>query len=131
MLLEQIAQDRSEVEVQYRRAVPREGNPTALAAMWRVFRRSDAYWRGIGSIPGSGLELTGDYVAFDARSRVLVDISQAADLPPGCSCGEVMRGLLSPNECSLFKNACVPSHPVGPCMVSNEGACAAYFRYGE
>jgi hydrogenase expression/formation protein HypD len=130
MLLEQIVDGRSEVEVEYRRAVPQEGNPTALALLERVFRRHDARWRGLGVIPGSGLELSDEYAAFDARSRVPTKVPAVPDLPKGCSCGEVMQGLRIPTECSLFGMACTPARPVGPCMISGEGACAAYMRYG-
>jgi hydrogenase expression/formation protein HypD len=130
MLLEQIVDGRSDVEVAYRRAVPKEGNPAALDLMVRVFRRCDASWRGIGVIPDSGLELSDEFSAFDARSRVPVDVPPAPDLPKVCSCGEVMKGLLIPTECVLFGKACTPASPVGPCMVSSEGACAAFLRYG-
>lgn len=130
MLLDQIANGRSEVEVEYRRAVPQEGNPTALGLLSRVFRRCDARWRGIGVIPDSGMELSDDYAAFDARARLPVEVPPSRDLPPGCSCGEVLKGSLIPNACPLFGTACTPANPVGPCMVSSEGACAAYLRYG-
>jgi len=130
MLLEQIVTGRSEVEVEYRRAVPQEGNPAALDLLVRVFRRCDARWRGIGVIPGGGLELSDEFLAFDARSYVPVKVHSAPDLPKGCSCGEVMKGLLIPTECSLFGTACTPAQPAGPCMISSEGACAAYIRYG-
>jgi hydrogenase expression/formation protein HypD len=131
MLLEQIDSGRSEVEVAYRRAVPWEGNPAALALMERVFRRCDARWRGIGVIPGSGLELSEEFAAFDARIRVPVQVALAADLPDGCACGAVMQGRLVPTECPLFGAECVPAHPIGPCMISSEGACAAYIRFGS
>jgi hydrogenase expression/formation protein HypD len=130
MLLRQIATGRSEVEVQYRRAVPREGNPAALDLLARVFRPCDAQWRGIGVIPASGLDLSRAFQAFDARQAVPVEVPAGLDLPEGCSCGEVMKGLLSPSECALFGTACTPTQPVGPCMISSEGACAAYMRYG-
>jgi len=131
MLLEQIAQGRFEVEVQYRRAVPHHGNPTARALLERVFCRCDTRWRGIGVIPGSGLELSEEFAAFDARSRLPVEVGPTVKFQEDCSCGEVMRGLIIPTECPQFGATCVPSNPVGPCMVSSEGACAAYFRYGS
>jgi len=130
MTLEQIAEGRSEVEVQYSMAVPPEGNPTAAALAAAAFRPCDSNWRGIGSIPSSGLELNDEYAVFDARGRIDVEIFPALDPADGCSCGDVMSGLLAPPECPLFGTACDPSHPVGPCMVSSEGACAAYHRYG-
>lgn len=130
MLLEQMAQGRSAVEVAYRRAVPCAGNPAALAMMARVFQVCDACWRGIGMIPASGLELSGVFAGFDARRRIPVKVEPARDLPQGCACGDVMRGLIVPPECPLFGKVCLPENPVGPCMVSSEGACAAYYRYG-
>jgi hydrogenase expression/formation protein HypD len=131
MLLEQIDSERAAVEVQYTRAVPRMGNPTAMDLSARVFRPCDSYWRGIGLISKSGLELRDDYAVYDARARIDVEAPPARDLAEGCSCGDVMSGLLAPTECPLFGKACDPCHPVGPCMVSSEGACAAYHRYGE
>jgi hydrogenase expression/formation protein HypD len=130
MLLKQIIDGRAEVEVEYRRAVPQQGNPKALDLLNRVFRRCDAHWRGIGVIPNSGLDFSEGYDVFDARKRVPVDVSPAPDLPAGCSCGAVMQGSMIPTECPLFGTECSPAHPVGPCMVSSEGACAAYMRYG-
>jgi hydrogenase expression/formation protein HypD len=130
MLLAQIAGGRSEVEIQYTRAVPPGGNPRARAALEEVLVPCDAEWRGIGPIPGSGLELAPGFLDMDARARIAVDVEPAAPEPEGCSCGEVMRGIIVPPECPLFGEACVPASPVGPCMVSSEGACAAYMRYG-
>jgi hydrogenase expression/formation protein HypD len=130
MLLDQIIQGRAEVEVEYRRAVSPEGNPTALALLSRVFQRCRARWRGIGTIPDSGLQLSEEYAVFDARRHIPVQVSPVPDFPDGCACGEVIRGLLIPNECRLFGTTCAPAHPMGPCMISSEGACAAYFRYG-
>jgi hydrogenase expression/formation protein HypD len=130
MLLTQINEGRSDVEIQYRRAVPANGNPAALALLHRVFRTTDCEWRGIGSIANSGLELSEEFHVFDACVRVPVAVSTKQDLPDGCSCGDVMKGLKIPTSCPLFGNACVPNHPVGPCMVSSEGACAAYHCYG-
>jgi len=130
MLLEQIATGRAAVEVQYRRAVTDAGNTTARALLERVFRVCDSSWRGIGTIPGSGLELAPEFERFDARRRIPVEVAPAPGFDRGCACGEVMRGLLLPPDCPLFGQACVPAHPVGPCMVSSEGACAAYHRYG-
>jgi hydrogenase expression/formation protein HypD len=130
MSLEQIAGGRSQVEIQYSRAVPQNGNPEAMKLAASVFRPCDSQWRGIGFIPNSGLELNEEFAAFNARGRIEVEIRGAPDLQEGCSCGEVMTGLLTPFECPLFGSACDPSHPIGPCMVSSEGACAAYHRYG-
>jgi hydrogenase expression/formation protein HypD len=130
MLLQQKAERRAEVEIQYSHAVPRQGNPTAIALMDRVFDTTDARWRGIGTIPASGLVLSEEFSRFDARSSVPVEVDDGPDLPEGCSCGEVMRGVLRPEECRLFGRACTPANPVGPCMVSCEGSCAIHFRFG-
>ncbi len=129
-LVEQIRDGRHDVENRYTRAVRTEGNPAAMAALWRVFETADAAWRGIGVIPGTGLRFRPDYAAFDARTRFGLAPHAPDDLPRGCSCGQVMRGIIVPPECPLFGTTCLPSSPVGPCMVSSEGACAAYHRYG-
>jgi hydrogenase expression/formation protein HypD len=130
LLLEQLAAGRAEVQVQYARAVSREGNVTALALLRRVFRSCDAAWRGIGVIPGTGLEPADEFESMDARRRLAVPPPTGSiDLPDGCGCGEVMRGLKVPTDCAMFGAACTPSRPIGPCMVSTEGACAAWYRY--
>jgi hydrogenase expression/formation protein HypD len=132
MLLAQLEEGRAEVEVQYRRAVWREGNPTALGMLQRVFRVCDASWRGIGMIPGTGLEPNEEFADYDARKRVgVAEPTGVEDLPGGCSCGDVMRGRMMPKDCPMFGAACTPARPVGPCMVSAEGACAAWYRYGD
>jgi hydrogenase expression/formation protein HypD len=114
----------------YSRWVRPEGNPAARAAMARTFIPCDSPWRGLGTIPGSGLALRPEYRAHDAAAAF------PAELPPpkvrkGCRCGQVLRGEIKPTECGLFGKACRPDMPLGPCMVSGEGACAAYFRYGD
>jgi len=116
------------VENQYRRVVHEEGNPVARAYIDKFFEPVDAAWRGIGVIPGSGLELKGEYAAWNARQKFA--------LKPGtpkqnsaCSCGEILKGIKLPYECKLFGKACTPLNPVGPCMVSSEGSCAAYYRF--
>jgi hydrogenase expression/formation protein HypD len=130
MLVEQIAAGEARVENQYKRAVPHAGNPQAMAVIHRVLQPCDAMWRGVGVIPGTGLEPRPEYASMDARVRIPVEIPPPADLPKGCSCGAVMLGLMLPNECPLFGKACTPASAVGPCMVSSEGACAAYHKYG-
>lgn len=131
MLLEQLASGRAEVEIQYRRATCREGNPIAQEMLERVFRRCDAWWRGIGLIPGTGLEPSDEFSMFDARERIDVEEpDRAQDLPIGCGCGEVMKGVKLPPDCPVFGKGCTPSRPLGPCMVSTEGACAAWYLYG-
>jgi hydrogenase expression/formation protein HypD len=90
----------------------------------------EAQWRGLGAIPASGLALRQEYARFDAARRFPVEVAPARE-PAGCRCGDVLRGVLLPPECPLFARACTPQAPVGPCMVSAEGACAAYYQYRE
>lgn len=133
MLVAQVERGEAQVEIAYRRSVRPEGNRTALALMERVFESCDANWRGIGVVPNSGLRLRPEYERFDAE-RLGINIALEpgpTEEPKGCACGEILRGIKSPSECPLFGTACTPVHPVGPCMVSAEGACAAYYRYGE
>jgi hydrogenase expression/formation protein HypD len=134
MLLAQLQAGEARVEVEYRRAVSWEGNRTAQALLERFFLPVDARWRGIGVIPGSGLALRPEYARFDARSRFDLEAIAATIPPPppklaACACGEVLQGIKLPTECLLFGKACTPLSPVGPCMVSSEGSCAAYYRY--
>ncbi|MGE4265364.1 MAG: hydrogenase formation protein HypD [Desulfovibrio sp.] len=119
---------RAEVANLYRRVVRDEGNAKARAMMAEVFDPADALWRGIGLIPGSGLEISDTYAAFDAKRDFGIEIVDCPPLP-GCKCGEVLKGKLAPNLCPLFGKACTPAKPVGPCMVSTEGSCAAYYKY--
>jgi len=128
MLLDQIAEGRAEVEVEYSRAVRPEGNRKAQELMAQTFRVVDAGWRGIGTIPASGLDLAEDLAEFDAARRFTVDLPPARE-PQGCRCGDVLRGAIEPHDCPLFGTACTPAHPVGACMVSSEGACQAHYRY--
>ncbi len=130
MLAKQIADKRPTVEIAYSRVVPEEGNPTALQRMAEVFVPEDADWRGIGVIPGTGLGIKEEFADLDARVRVPVTPPPPKD-HKGCQCGDVLRGAVLPYECKLFGRACVPEHPVGPCMVSSEGSCAAYYRYTD
>jgi hydrogenase expression/formation protein HypD len=129
MIVRQIAENRSRVEIQYRSVVRPEGNPRALEILNKYFEPADAYWRGIGVIPGSGLGLRDQYAAFDAAKKFDPPSSDAAE-PELCSCGDILRGVKIPTECMLFGTGCTPESPVGPCMVSTEGSCAAYYKYG-
>ncbi len=129
MLLCQIVEGRSEVEIEYRRAVTREGNPIAQDIMAQVFEACDAEWRGLGVIPQSGLAIRAEFRGHDAASKFGVEIV-SGEPPRGCRCGDVLRGVISPPECPLFDRRCSPVTPEGPCMVSSEGACAAHWRYG-
>jgi hydrogenase expression/formation protein HypD len=128
MLVRQIESNRPALENAYPRAVAPGGNPRAREVMDQVFVPSDAAWRGIGVIPGSGMALGPGFADFDALARFGLTVADA-DEPRGCACGEILMGLKTPGECRLFRKRCTPQDPVGPCMVSSEGACAAYYRY--
>jgi len=131
MVLCQLAQGRCEVENQYTRVVPYDGNPRALQALSEVFElRPHFEWRGLGFISQSGLRLSSAYGAFDAELRYTVPGIRVAD-PKACQCGEVLKGVIKPWECKVFGTACTPERPIGTCMVSSEGACAAYYNYGR
>jgi hydrogenase expression/formation protein HypD len=131
MLVRQLRDGRCEVENQYTRVVPRDGNPRALAVMEEVFElRPQFEWRGLGFIPHSGLQLSDAYREFDAEQRFALPNARVAD-PKACQCGEVLAGLIKPWECRVFGSACTPEHAIGTCMVSPEGACAAYYNYGR
>jgi len=130
MIVRQIAQRRAEIEIQYRTVVREEGNPRAVELLEKYFEPADAYWRGIGVIPASGLALKEHYSSFDANRKFNPRVSEAAE-PELCSCGDILRGVKVPSECPLFGTACTPDAPVGPCMVSTEGSCAAYYKYGQ
>ncbi len=112
----------------YPRVVNQAGNPTAQRLVETYFEPCDARWRGLGEIPRSGLALKSEFAAWDARVRFSPEPKPVAS-PNGCRCGEVLRGLLEPNGCPLFGRACTPEQPLGACMVSSEGACAAYYQY--
>jgi hydrogenase expression/formation protein HypD len=127
-ILQQIAEGRSEVENQYARVVRQDGNPLARKVMERFLRPADAYWRGIGLLPESGLVLKEEFAAFDAEKRFGVAVGPGRE-HPGCLCGEVIKGKRIPTQCPLFAKRCTPMDPVGPCMVSAEGSCAACYKY--
>jgi hydrogenase expression/formation protein HypD len=112
----------------YPRAVHKLGNLKANSLMSQVFTITDSKWRGIGLIPRSGLILNEHFVNFDAANHFDLEIKEPAD-PKGCQCGDILMGLILPSQCRLFGNRCTPQNPIGPCMVSSEGTCAAYFRY--
>jgi hydrogenase expression/formation protein HypD len=131
MVLRQLAEGRREVENQYRRVVPHDGNPQALAVLAEVFElRPHFEWRGLGFISHSGLKLAPAYAGLDAELRYEVPGVRVAD-PKACQCGEVLKGVIKPWECKVFGTACTPERPIGTCMVSSEGACAAYYNYGR
>ena len=128
LMAEQRAAGRYEVVNAYRRAVADEGNPKARAVLEEVFRPSNALWRGIGRIPQSGLILAPNYEDMNAFARFGLNLPEVAPIP-GCRCGKVLTGKMAPPECPLFGKTCTPALPVGPCMVSTEGSCAAYYKY--
>ena len=130
MLVRQISAKSSSVEIQYTRSVRKEGNPRALDIMNKVFEPLDSAWRGLGSIPQSGLVIRDDYREFDASIQIQVEVPPSYEHPE-CRCGEVLRGVTVPQECLLFRKVCNPENPIGPCMVSTEGTCAAYYKYEE
>jgi len=131
MILVQLAEGRCEVENQYKRVVPYDGNLRALEVLAEVFvLRPHFEWRGLGFISQSALALSEAYADFDAERRWSVPGVRVAD-PKACQCGEVLKGVIKPFECKVFGSACTPERPIGTCMVSSEGACAAYYNYGR
>jgi len=120
----------SSVEIGYDRAVKKRGNIRARHILESVFRTVDSEWRGLGKIKKSGLKLKNEYASFDGEKEFKVKVPRSL-LPEGCACGEIIQGILSPRECRLFGKGCTPRKPVGPCMVSSEGTCAAYYKYGR
>jgi len=128
-LVEQTEKGEPKVEIAYLRGVKPEGNRKARQLMEGVFELGEANWRGIGIVPKSGLKIRRKYERFDADKAFSVSLKPPKE-PRGCRCGDIIRGAAMPLECTLFGKACTPESPVGPCMVSSEGACAAYYQYG-
>jgi hydrogenase expression/formation protein HypD len=129
-VLEQIQAGRPEVALVYARAVRPAGNPAAQIVMREVLEPADAAWRGMGVLPASGLVLRKAYAAFDAELKFGLRLDGREDRPTGCRCGDVLRGVIPPRSCPLFGRRCTPDRPLGPCMVSFEGACLIHFKYG-
>ncbi|MCM8796356.1 MAG: hydrogenase formation protein HypD [Candidatus Omnitrophica bacterium] len=141
LILRQIAEKRTGVENQYSRVVTAAGNRKAQSIIRQVFEVEDACWRGLGVIPASGLRIKREFSGFDARvnfslnldhgseSRLAAARVKSANLQKRCRCDDVLRGIIQPDQCSLFKKICTPDQPYGPCMVSIEGACHAYYKY--
>jgi len=129
MLAQQIVSGRAEVENEYQRIVKAEGNQRALQILHQVFEPCDADWRGIGSIRGSGLRIRDEFAAFDAEQQLSVQVEPPKE-HKGCLCGEILKGKVAPKDCPLFRKGCTPENPVGACMVSSEGTCAAEYKYG-
>jgi hydrogenase expression/formation protein HypD len=128
MLVKQIVEERPSVEIQYKRTVTENGNPTALRLLDEVFEPCDSEWRGIGVIPCSGLKIRAEYGSYDAERNIEVEVEPTREYL-GCLCGNVLQGVSIPTDCKLFGTECTPEDPVGACMVSMEGTCAAWYRY--
>ena len=129
ILLSLIQKGDTTVVNNYKRAVREDGNKTARNIINEIFDTDDVEWRGIGVIPGSGLSLRDEFKQWDTRSKFKIEINNVYD-NTGCRCGEVLKGLIDPPECQLFRKICHPDNPVGPCMVSQEGSCSAWYWYG-
>lgn len=127
-LANQVLSGKANVSNMYSRVVSEEGNPAARQLVDHYFTPGDAVWRGIGTIPGSGMFVRDEFRAFRVEEKYPVSVADSKP-PKGCACGEVLKGKIWPNDCPLFANTCTPVSPVGPCMVSSEGACSAYYRY--
>lgn len=131
MVLKQIAEGRAAVENQYNRIVPEDGNDVALNAIGEVFELREFFeWRGLGSIDHSGVRIRDAYATYDAERKFTVPAVKIAD-PKSCQCGEVLKGVIKPWDCKVFGKGCTPETPLGALMVSSEGACAAYYQYGD
>lgn len=128
MLVRQLAEGRAEIENAYGRGVNDDGNPAARDAIGEVFETCTSTWRGLGPIEGSGYALKAEYADFDALKKFAPEVEETRE-HKGCRCDIVLRGIITPKECPLFRKVCTPENPVGPCMVSSEGSCAAYYRY--
>ena len=129
-LVDMVMTGEAAVRNEYARGVRQDGNAVAQDLLKRVFQVVGAEWRGLGLVPASGLALREEYRSFDALVRFPVEVEPGEE-PRGCRCGDVLRGLIAPTECPLFGRVCTQDNPVGPCMVSGEGACAAFLQYGE
>lgn len=130
MLLSQFRQSHPGVEVAYTRGVAPAGNPQAISLINQIFEPATVSWRGMGEVPGSGLKLRAAYAAHDAEKLYRIPPIPRYEAS-GCICGEILRGVKTPADCALFSRACTPERPIGPCMVSGEGACGAYYNYGD
>ncbi len=128
MLISQVNHKKPDVEIQYSRAVTLNGNPLAQRYLSEIFEYCDAWWRGFGNIPWSGLRLQEKFEKFDAEKTMPVEVKYQEDNML-CICGDILRGLKTPDDCALFGESCVPENPVGACMVSNEGACNSFYKY--
>jgi hydrogenase expression/formation protein HypD len=130
-VLEQAVERKPRVALEYSRAIGRDGNPVARAIMEEIFEPYDASWRGLATIPASGLRFRPAFAGFDAAARFGLDLETSESDLAGCRCGDVLRGVIRPRDCRLFGKRCRPDSPLGPCMVSYEGACLIHFKYGQ
>ncbi len=130
MLVKQVEEKRPAVEIQYKRAVTPSGNKEAQKIMYEVFEPRDDWWRGLGILTNSGLKIKDNYSDFDAETVFDVDVEPTRK-DKACICGDILKGIAKPTDCKLFGKGCTPYDPVGPCMVSSEGACQAYYRYNR
>jgi hydrogenase expression/formation protein HypD len=130
LLARQVGSGNISVENTYPRAVSWEGNLRATKMVEEIFQPADMEWRGLGNIPQSGLKIRQKYSRFDAQQRLAITLPEV-DEAPGCRCGEILKGKAAPPQCPLFDTKCTPAEPIGPCMVSSEGTCAAYHKYGR
>lgn len=128
-LVTMIAENKPRIVNEYKRIVRPDGNTKATEYLEKAFKKTESRWRGIGIIADSGYALNGEYESFDALKHFKVEMKEY-DGSPGCRCGEILKGKITPKECPLFGKACTPENPVGSCMVSSEGSCSAYYRYG-
>jgi hydrogenase expression/formation protein HypD len=133
MIVKQFIEDRCELEIQYKRVVSYEGNLKAQALIEQYFEKVSLFrWRGLGNVPDSGLKFRDEFDAYDAEVlyKEVLPIAEIEDHKL-CICGDILRGMAKPQECTIFGTACKPTTPIGSCMVSSEGACAAYYKYGN
>ncbi len=131
ILLEQIIEGKAEIKNEYKRAVSYEGNTASQKLMEKTFDITEGSWRSLGNFPGSAREIKDEYSEFNAKKfDVEVEVPEQDELSKKCRCGDVLRGKILPTECDLFKEVCTPKDPVGPCMVSQEGTCKAFYKYG-
>lgn len=130
MLIKQLEANDPKVEIQYKRVVKPEGNIKAQQMLDEVFTYGDDWWRGLGVLANSGLKIRETYSMHDAEVQIPIEVAPPKE-PKGCLCGEILKGVKKPKDCKLFAKVCTPSNPIGACMVSNEGSCAAYYLYNR
>jgi len=127
-IIDQKKRNSPEIENEYKRVVSARGNLNAKQVISKVLKTEDAIWRGLGTIPASGLGIRNEFAQYDATRKYGINITDTKELT-GCRCGDILKGRITPPECPFFGTKCNPSHPLGPCMVSSEGSCAAYYKY--